>query len=451
VAELPDSLELALTAQWLPDAVRTWLTNQSRALPCEIRETANSAEGHDLTHYLTPTYALGTASRTYTIGQDDFYIEHHSNYLMLHYAQPAESGGWGMMYSRYVVNDQHWGTKGAAPDRSKESNFYDFGHFAGVQLRNKAIGLYALQPQAEEVCSLKTVVVFPRAEQLEAVWVDGVRVHLAELPRALEPGRWVVVTAGAVHIGIWPLEPSRLGREAQVCLELGPQGELWLTIYNYRGPAKRFWDYASLKGAFWHGNIRAGFIVEVADRNQYPSADELLAHLRQTVISDHVDERHLRTVTYRSAGDELALDYDLWYTRPGERRLNGQVYQPPALDSPLAVQGSTGTLRVGGATLITNPQPVWLVAQELDSEARTWVAVNPLDQPTPLRWETPVGVITATSWGLGRLELRAPAGRPELSVETLAEPVGLQAPPSVVVSRASGRRPDHSPEVSASG
>ena len=53
-------------------------------------------------------------------------------------------------------------------------------------------------------------------------------------------------------------------------LEQGPEGELWLTIYNYRGPAKRFWDYASLRGAFWRGNLRAGYVVEVAERGDVP-------------------------------------------------------------------------------------------------------------------------------------------------------------------------------------
>ncbi|HLH73710.1 MAG TPA: hypothetical protein VKX96_10540, partial [Chloroflexota bacterium] len=293
-SEIPTGLDLALTEHWLPEAVRSWLEHQDRVLPCEIRETANRDEGFDLTTYLTPSYALGTASRTYGIGQDDFYIEHQANYLMLHYARPGQPGGWGMMYSRFVVNDQHWGTRAAAPDRSKESNFYDYGNFAGVQLKNKAIGLYALQPQSDEVFSLKTVVVFPRAELLDEVWVNDQRVEVATLPQSLEAGDWLVVADGMVYVGVRPLEPSCLGKDAPIVLERSPQGELWLTIYNYRGAAKRFWDYASLHGAFWRGNLKAGFVVEVAERSAYLSAGAFLAYLGQSIIEDVVDEQLAR-------------------------------------------------------------------------------------------------------------------------------------------------------------
>jgi hypothetical protein len=99
------------------------------------------------------------------------------------------------------------------------------------------------------------------------------------------------------------------------------------------------------------------------------------------------------------------------------------------------VQGSSGTLHAGRATLITNPQPAWLIAQELDPATRFWAAVNPLGQTTPLRLETPVGVVTAESWGLGRLEWRSPVGgRQELIVEALEKPIGLRAPAGVTVS-----------------
>jgi hypothetical protein len=146
----------------------------------------------------------------------------------------------------------------------------------------------------------------------------------------------------------------------------------------------------------------------------------------------------VRTVTFRSGGDELQLGYDLWHTRPLDRHLNGVLYQPPALQSPIAAQGSGGELRAGRAILRTNPQqPVWLVAQELDPAIRSWVAVNPQDTPTPLRLETPLGAVSATRWGRGRVEWRAPeAGEQVLVLDTLAELDGLRVPRSVRVVRA---------------
>jgi hypothetical protein len=428
----PADLALAETPHWLPEPAGHWLTHQARAFPCEVRETANRAEGADLTTYLTPSYALGTASRTYGIGQDDYYIEHQANYLLLHYVRPD---GWGMMYSRYVVNDQHFGTLTAAPDRPA-INFYDQGHFAGLQQRNKAIGLYALMPQHAEVFSLKTVVVFPRVELLDEVWVDGRRVAATDLPTPFHAGEWIVVADGGVYVGLRALEPSHLGRPVSPRLERGPQGELWLTIPNYQGAAKRFWDYASLRGAFWRGNLRAGYLVEVAERAAFPSAGAFLAHLRRAVVDDTVDDNHVRTVTFRSGEDELQLRYDLWHTEPLERRLNGQVYQAPALASPLAAQGSTGRLTLAGAMLRTEPKPVWLIAQDLDPAERVWVAVNPETSPTWLQLETPGGVVSIERFGLGRLEWRQPAsGASEVIIDALDEPVGLTTPAGVTVRR----------------
>jgi hypothetical protein len=346
-----------------------------------------------------------------------------------------------MVYARYVVDDRHWGTLSAAPDRPATLNFYDQGHFAGVQQRGKAVALYALGPQPEPVSSLKTVVVFPVVEALDEVWVDGRRVSPGDLPRAVRLGEWLVVADGDALVGVRPLEPSRLGREAPLLLERGPRGELWLTIFNYLGPAKRFWEYASLRGAFWRGNLRAGFVFEVAPREAYRSAAAYFDHLRRATIRDEVEATPaspaMRTVTFTSGGETLQLRYDLWRTEPGERRLDGAPYTPPALASPLAVQGSAGRLTLGPAALETGPQPVWLIVQVADPTARAWIAVNPTDRPTPLKLETPAGVVTAERWGLGRLEWRAPeGGGQELVVDAPRLPDGLRVPPGLPVRRA---------------
>jgi hypothetical protein len=432
---LPTSLDLALTAYELPGFVATWLEHQERAFPYEVRECASVDEGYDLTTYHSRSFALGTASRTYSTGTGVLAIEQMANHLLLHYVRPGDRGGWGLMYSRFVVNDQHRGTLRTSPLRSDESPFFDQGNFAGVQARGKAIGLYALLPLGDTyVGSLKTVVAFPLGGMLERVWIDDRPVRLADAPVSLRPGEWLVVEDGAVRIGVRPLEPTCLGREAPLVLERGPLGELWLCIYNYRGAAKRFWELNALGGAFWRGNLRAGFVVEVAERDAHEDAGQFLAHLREATVLDSTDERRVRTVTYRSGGDEISLDYDLWNTAPGERRIGGEPYAPPSLSSPLGVQGASGEVRVGSAVLTTEPQPVWLIADEIDPARRGWIAVNPWERPTRLRLETAAGVVEAERWGLGRLEWRAPAGRPQtLLVEAVTAPVGLRAPPGVEV------------------
>jgi hypothetical protein len=431
-SELPPPLEIALTDYDLPAFATSWLERQSAAFPYEVRETASVDERYDLTTYLTSSYALGSASRGYATGTDVLAIEQMANSLILHYARPGQPGGWGLMYARYVVNDQHLGTLGSFPHRPR-TNFFDQGRFAGVQSRNRAIALYALEPLRDTyVSSLKTVVAFQSGQSLEAVWANG---RPAAVGDRLAPDDWLVVEDGAVYVAVRPLEPTGLGGEAPIVLERGPLGELWLSIYNYRGPARRLWDYAALGGPFWRGNLRAGFVVEVAERGDYPSAAAFLADLGAATIEDAVDDARRRTVVYRRPAGELAIEYDLWRSEPGRRRVDGAEYRPPAHDSPLAVQGEGGDLRVGLARLRTNRQPTWLIADELDRGRRGWTAANPLGPPTPLRLETPLGVVEAEGFGQGRIEWSEVAGEggSVLRVDVAGVLVGLRVPDGVRV------------------
>ena len=431
---LPGSVDLANLDYWLPAYLIPWLTDQKSVMPYEVRECANDAQGSDLTTYFTKSYALGTASSTYSVGTECFFVEHEANHLMLHYAKPNADEKWGMMYSRFIVNDRHWGTLGAAPDRPKTNNFYDQGHFAGVQHRNKAIALYALKEQHQQVNSLKTVVVFHSGEDIEQVSINNKSVLLSELPIRVHTDDWVIITDGAVHIAVKALDSTQLGLDAPMLLERGPLGELWFTIYNYRGSLKRFWDYASLKGAFWRGNIRAGFVVEVFERDLYPSTLDVVHYLKSALIADMVDKYFIRTITYSSGDDSLTLKYDLWHTKPHSRYLNGVHYSPPQLSSPIAVQGDTGTLQVGHAQLNTNPQPMLLIAQELEQANCCWVAINPENSPTPVRLQTTNGVVTIKEFGLGRLIWLTSEGKEEqLILECLDPPVGVQVPEGIEV------------------
>lgn len=426
------NLSLTLVDQLMPSYLDSWLATQNSIFPYEVRETANRHINSDITTYHSKSFALGTASSTYSIGTDCFYIEHEANYLMLHYTKPEDAGRWGMMYSRYVVNNRHWGTMGPAPDRPKEGNFYDHGNFAGVQKNNKAIALYALMPEQEEVFSLKTVVAFQSGESLDTVWINSENIDIAQ-PRTLAKGDWLIVEDGDVYIGIYPLEQSNLNGAAPIRLERGPLGELWLSIYNYDGAAIRFWDYASLKGAFWRGNLRAGFVVEVAEKDSFSSAKGFLEHLQTAQITDHVDNNHIRTVTYQSEDDALTIRYDLWNTRPVERLYNGSIYDPPQLESPLAVQGDTGYLRSGSAKLYSKPQIMILVAPKTDSNQH-YVVMNPTTQSTFLRFETAVGTITAEEFGMGRLEIAVgDDGIPCLQLDCLVEPKSLSVPDHIKV------------------
>ncbi len=143
----------------------------------------------------------------------------------------------------------------------------------------------------------------------------------------MQVGDWIIVEDGAVYIGIRPLHPTCLSRDTPILFERGSLGELFLSIYNYRGVEKRFWDYALLGGAYWRGNLRAGFVVEVAERTEYASPEGFLSYLQLATIEDTVDDEFIRTVVYRSGDDELGLRYDLWNTEPNAA-IPGDLCQP---------------------------------------------------------------------------------------------------------------------------
>jgi hypothetical protein len=323
---------------------------------------------------------------------------------------------------------------GAAPDRPKTANFYDQGHFASVQCRNKAICLYALMPQEEEVFSIKTVIAFQMGKELKKILVNGEEVQVGDLPASIPLDSWLVVEDGAVFIGVRPLDISRLGAGFGATLERGPLGELWLSLSNYRGAPKRFWEYASLGGAFWRGNLKAGFIIEVAEESEYQFATDFLAFLQKAHITDRVDENALRTVSYESGGEHLRVDFDLMKTQSVRRWRNKKPYVPSALNSPLAVQGSDGILAVGQAKLVTDAMPMWLVANELLPGRRYWSAANPQAIPTRVTFETPCGAITADSWKLGRITwYESEDGTQKILIEGVGYPEGLRVPEGIEV------------------
>jgi hypothetical protein len=346
---------------------------------------------------------------------------------MLHYRRPGVVPGWGTAYCRYVVNDRHWGTLGAAPDRPKTYNFYDHGNFAGAQSANKAIGLYTLLPEQEEVHSLKTVVAFDRGREIDEVRINNNPVDKDNLPATLKPGDWLTVTDGAVLVGVNVLTPSQLGAETPVRIEWGPIGELWLVIYNYLGPPKRFWEYASLKGPFWKSNLRAGFIMEVADRESFPEAASFVRHLMSAKITDSVDEHHFRTVSYQSGEEDLTLQLDLSRNMSVGRACKGMPIIPPMLSSPVAVQGDSGDLRLGKAHLQGRPHPCWMVSSSEFSDTPQWMACNPSGDAGPFRFETPAGTVEAETWPPGCVGIRMdPDGRARLDVDCLTPPKNLK-------------------------
>jgi hypothetical protein len=115
-----------------------------------------------------------------------------------------------------------------------------------------------------------------------------------------------------------------------------------LEIENYRGPPFTPWDYRSLGGPFFHGNVRNAFIIEVAEQSEYADAAAFRRHIAGARVADDTTEHLVRTISYTGDAASLAMTYDLRTMRLVERRHDGAVYKAPA--SRLS-DGGTGTAR----------------------------------------------------------------------------------------------------------
>lgn len=413
-----NEVSLALSRYHLPD----WLCAlfEDKPVQWEVRETADASTGMDLTSYLTPDYCLGTASTNYAVGEPPEAWP-QSNLAILYYRRDRQPG-YGLLYTRYTINE--YDSRHMADEEGRiRQQLWDLGQFRGVQSGRRAIWVYGLPPMpiTASVHTLKLDVMLLAPDEGTEVWVGSRRFQGRE--QRVAPGEPVVIADGRVYVALIPLGPTNMGQEAPIVLERRP-GELVLSIHNYMGPAKNFWEYRTLSGPFYRGNVRSGLVVEVASKGDFRSAAEFRAHVGRACVSDVVSGGGVRDVSYASDGGSLGLRYSLHDLRVLERRIDGRPYVPPMLEAPCVRQGR-GPIAVGDATLSAGSVPAWLLA---DSGRRLWVAANPSNELAPLRFETPDGALETDAFGFGRIVWRAAEGRVEVDTASLASPLRLSGP-----------------------
>jgi len=257
----------------------------------------------------------------------------------------------------------------------------------------------------------------------------------------------IALDEGATYVGLIPLPATDLGREAEVVI--GYEYPL-LTLDSYvlrtdqPLPADGAWE--QLKDA------TAGWLVELADAEDFADFAAFRAHLRQMQVRAEwrAGERQLDVAW--QAGDDLlemsfttAFEREL-YNRPWApsravpyARVNGQWPWLPEgmlLDSPLGQLSRTGLAEKAGVTLRTMAgQPAMLKVEPISG---TWEAANPFIDPVPLELTTPEGVIVRSEgdFGCGRITLRPsenwlrvdyqlPPPEGDLGVEKLQEDAGM--------------------------
>jgi hypothetical protein len=387
---------VALAPFHCPAYILEWL--RAKTMPFEAHETSDAARGVDLTTYMTRGYAIGTASRSYTVGSNPEQSG-QPNSLLLQFKRDA-APGFGTLTTRFVIDDR---------DGAGNKDLWDEGSSIGAQHRNRAIVAAGLTPRVRPTRSYKLSVRLLGVGDATEVWIGDRCVD--DYPATVKPGEPVVIAEGGAYIALIPLEATDMGSDAPI--ELRRDGtRLTLEIYNYLGPAKMFWEYASLGGAFFKGNVRNACVIEVAERHEFADVAAFRRHIAGARIADGTDEEYVREIAYSSAGGSVALRYNLWDMSPVARVYDGVAYTPPMARAGAAsggvrwLQSRDSLIELGHAKLIAGSAPKWLVA---DNDAGHYVFVNPTDEESPLWFETPDAVVECASIGFARIEIDGPA------------------------------------------
>ena len=394
---------------------------RGRSYPFESRETADAKHGNDITTYMTPHYALGTAARPYGVGEPPEQWPGPNSLLL--YFRRGEAPGYGVLSTRYIIND-----KGGAPAATGPSHagddVWEEGNFVGAQHRSRAIVAYGVYARLRPAHSYKlSVRLFGVSEQTE-IWIGDRRVDA--FPATIEPGDPVVIAEGAAYIAIIPLEPTDMGHGAAITVNRAGH-LLTLDIENYRGPSKTFWEHRSQSGPFYKGNVRNAFAIEVASTDDFASAAEFRAHVGTARIADSVDEHNERSITYASDGGSVALRYSLADMRSIERRYDGIAYEPPAVwagaidgSGPQVRAGVENIVEVGRMRLLAGTAPRYIVA---DDGARRYIVLKVTDDEAPFLLETPEAMLDCDGVGFARIEVDETASVIRIDADGMLESI----------------------------
>lgn len=387
-----------------PGYVREML--REKRVAYQTLETPDVVSRADIATYMTASYALGTASRSWDVGAIGEPWPQPSS-LLLHFAKD-EPPGYGVLFSRYVVNDKGPGAVMHESNRNAE-DFWEEGQFVGAQHRNQAIIAYGLRPRTRPAHSYKLSLRILGVDDRAEIWAGERRVE--SLPAQIAPRTPVVVGVGGVHIALIPLEPTDMGSDAPI--ELSREGDLLtLDVYNYRGPPKTFWEHRSQSGPFYKGNVRNAVIVEVAERDEYADAAAFRAHVAAARVDDTTDASRRRTVAYACDGGSLAMTYSLVDMSVHERGFDGELYESPpsragALDGSGWQFASSrgGDIAIGEATLTAHGAACWLSAH---AERGRYVAVKTSDMRAPVALDAPGVRVECDAIGFARMDVDLP-------------------------------------------
>jgi len=283
-----------------PDAEKMLRASPDRT----FRETVCIAPPVEAVATLAPTYSLGSMSRPYGVGEPP--EPWPQNNSCIAYWRRDETPGYGGLYCRFRINSGHPGDP--SPQASPLwLDVWEDGVFWTAQNRASAIVAYGLPPRGPRpLTDMRLDIRLLGPHFANVVLPDGTLWNGESSP--VPPGP-IVVADGSAYIGLIPLEATDLGRNAWTILWRDGL-ETVVSVVNYTGPPKMFWEYRSLSGPFWKGNIRNGFALRIVDREEFPSAASFADALARAPLADEVTGS-IRRISLGTGDDVVRLEYDL--------------------------------------------------------------------------------------------------------------------------------------------
>lgn len=385
---------------------------RERGYPLVTREQADV--GLTLTSYLAPSFAFGSASRAPTVGVPPEPWGQHNSILLQFRREDAP--GYGTLFARY-----------AADDRTEHGeDWWDEGTFCAAQEGPLAIIASGLRPRLRATQSYRL--------SMNMLGVAGADVRVGERRltagehgyATVEPGEAVCVAAGGVYVAMIPLDPTDMGATLDP-IRLRVEGErLSLDIYNYRAPAKWWWEYRSLSGPFYKGNVRNAVIIEVAERASFADIDAFTAHIAGAMIADSVGDDRVREIAYASAAGSVILRYSLMDMTPvvGAQEASRAQFGAADGSGPQGRLSRESLIQLGRAKLLAGTEPKWLVAND---ERKHYAVIRPTAEGMPLWFETSETVVECESVALARMEIDESAATVEIEAAGEIGPVRVRS------------------------
>jgi hypothetical protein len=398
---------------------------RDRTYPFAARELADARSGLILSTHMTESYALGAATRAPTVGDPPEPWGQH-NSILLHFRRDA-APGYGTLFARYAPDDR---TLHAAPRRAGDppssvpEDWWDEGIFVAAQDGPRAIIAAGLRARLRPTSSYRLSINMLGAANAE-VRIGGRPLDAAQPFATVVAGEAVCIAAGDVYVALIPLEATDMGAtDDPIRLQLDGE-HLALDVYNYRGPAKAWWEYRSLSGPFYKGNVRNAVIIEVAERGEYPGIEAFADHVAAAMVADSLDDAYVREIAYTSEGGAITLRYSLWDMTPAAPPPVAPRARSGAVDGsgPQSWLSRDTLMQLGRVKLLAGGAPKWLVA---DDDRRHYVVFRPTSDESPLWLETPDTIVECDTIGLSRIVLDESASLVEIEAAGDIAPIRLR-------------------------